>query len=92
MKEHAVRLGREETTVVDASALPKRFLLLPTEGRALRVMVAARCLGYVWTEEERWMARGSQGALLDTGSGSTVTEAVRAVFAGQSEPVLLRAQ
>lgn len=77
---------------VHAEQLPKRFSLIPTEGRVLQVVVAARCLGYVWTEEERWLARGVEGSLLTTGSGETLLEAVEAVFAEQQHRVFLRAQ
>ncbi len=80
-----------EMAIREPGDLPKRFTLLP-QGSALRVMVAARCLGYVWTEEERWLARAQEGALLDTGSGETVYEAVAAVFERFNQQVFLRAQ
>lgn len=62
-----------------SSELPKSFMLRPTGG-ALQVMHATRCVGYVWTERDRWWARSRAGELLDTGSGNTVTEAVSALF------------
>lgn len=60
--------------------LPKRFVLLPDDKGALEVNVSAQCVGYVWTDEEKWMAKSYSGEMLDTGSGNSVFEAVAAVF------------
>ena len=71
----------------DHDALPERFLLLPEAGNGLRVMLAAQCVGYVWSdharpvgEGERWLACGREGSPLETGPGCTLYEAVAAVF------------
>jgi hypothetical protein len=80
------------TATTRGNKLPRRFLLLPTEDAALQVIMAARCVGYVWTEEERWLARAPEGYLLDTGSGETVFEAVAAVFERFNQQVFLQAQ
>lgn len=69
--------------------VPKRFKLVPTAGGALEVVHAARCVGYVWTEREQWLARSREGTLLDTGSGETVAEAVEALFRKCDEHALL---
>ena len=61
-------------------ALPKQFTLLPDRAGKMQVLHAATCVGYVWTEHNRWLARSREGTLLDTGSGETVTEAVSALF------------
>lgn len=74
-----------------SGALPKRFALLP-KGEGLRVVVAARCVGYVWSEEERWRARARGGAPLELGPGATLFEAVSAVFARQRGQRFLKAQ
>ncbi len=68
------RVAGMETT------LPKRFALLPSSDGYMKVNVAARCVGYVWPEQEKWLAKDSRGAILDTGAGQSVLEAVTAVF------------
>lgn len=72
--------------------MPKRFKLVPTVGGALEVVHAAQCVGYVWSEQEQWLARSREGTLLNTGSGKTVAEAVQALFQKREEHVLLKAQ
>ncbi|MCA9838634.1 MAG: hypothetical protein KC422_17075 [Trueperaceae bacterium] len=62
------------------TTLPKRFALLPSSDGSMKVNVAARCVGYVWSEKEKWLAKDSSGAPLDTGAGQSVLEAVTAVF------------
>ncbi len=62
------------------SMLPKRFALLPSSDGSLQVNLAKQCVGSVWPEQEKWLAKDSQGAMLDTGSGCSVFEAVTAVF------------
>lgn len=62
------------------TTLPKRFALLPSSDGSMKVDVATQCVGYVWSEKERWLAKDSQGTLLDTGAGRSVLEAVTAVF------------
>lgn len=76
-------------TLVDA---PKRFKLVPTVGGALEVVHATQCVGYVWTECGRWLARSREGTLLDTGSGMTVAEAIEALFEQRNGHVFLKAQ
>jgi hypothetical protein len=60
--------------------LPKRFLLTPSSDGSLEVTVARQCLGYIWPDHDRWLARDSEGALLDTGTGESALAAVSAVF------------
>ena len=60
--------------------LPKRFLLVPSSDGSLEVSIAAQCLGYVWPTEDKWLARNTEGTLLDTGNGDSVLAAVSAVF------------
>lgn len=62
------------------TTLPKRFALLPSSDGSMKVNVATHCVGYVWSEKEKWLAKDSQGALIDTGAGKSVFEAVTAVF------------
>ena len=71
--------------------VPKRFKLVPTTGGALEVVHATQCVGYVWTEQEKWLARSREGALLDTGS-KTVAEAIEALFEQRSRHIFLKAQ
>ena len=49
-------------------------------------------MGYVWTEQDQWLARSREGMLLDTGSGETVAEALEALFLQRDEQVFLKAQ
>ena len=72
--------------------LPKRFALLPTHGDGLQVVVAAQCVGYVWSDRERWRANARGGEVLELGPAATLYEAVSAVFARQREQRVLKAQ
>ena len=71
-------------------SLPDRFMLVPARGGALEVVHAAQSVGYVWTEDDKWLARSqTTGALVDTGSGDTVAEAVSALFQTRVEPLIV---
>ena len=66
-------------TYLQAASLPKQFSLFPLS-QGFEVNVAKTCVGYVWTDKNRWLAKNAQGKLLDTGSGESVYEAVSALF------------
>ena len=60
------------------NALPKRFVLLPAHDGVLEVNVSAQCVGYVWTDEDKWLAKDREGQSL--GVSVSLYEAVHAVF------------
>ena len=60
------------------NALPKRFVLLPSDGGVLEVNVSAETVGYVWTDEDKWLAKDREGQSL--GVSVSLFEAVNAVF------------
>jgi hypothetical protein len=60
------------------NTLPKRFVLLPGHDGVLEVNVSAQCVGYVWTDEEKWLAKDREGQPL--GMSVSLFEAVHAVF------------
>jgi hypothetical protein len=60
------------------NALPKRFVLLPAQDGVLEVNVSAQCVGYVWTDDEKWLAKDREGHSL--GVSVSLYEAVHAVF------------
>jgi hypothetical protein len=60
------------------NTLPKRFVLLPSDGGVLEVSVSAQCVGYVWTDDDMWLAKDREGQPL--GVGMSLFEAVHAVF------------
>ena len=70
--------------------LPERFLLVPTDGGALRVMHAAQCVGYLWPEGNKWWARDDAGALLDGGTNDSVHGVLSALFAARRKQVFLK--
>jgi hypothetical protein len=61
-----------------SNAVPKRFVLLPVHDGVLEVNVSAQCVGYVWPNENQWMAKDRDGQPL--GVSVTLHEAVKAVF------------
>jgi hypothetical protein len=64
------------------NALPKRFVLLPAQDGVLEVSVSAQCVGYVWTDDEKWLAKDRDGHSL--GVSVSLYEAVHAVFSTYS--------
>lgn len=60
------------------NALPKRFVLLPAQDGVLEVNVSAQCVGYVWTDDDKWLAKDREGQSL--GVSVSLFEAVHAVF------------
>ncbi len=60
------------------NTLPKRFVLLPAHDGVLEVNVSAQCVGYVWADEEKWLAKDREGQSL--GMSVSLLEAVQAVF------------
>lgn len=73
-----------------ASGLPKRFMLIPDQG-TLQVIYAAQCIGHVWSEQNRWWARTTEGTVLEI-KGQSVLEAVTALFDEKNRHILLKAQ
>ncbi len=60
------------------NTLPKRFVLLPSPDGVLEVSVSAQCVGYVWTDDNKWLAKDRKGQAL--GTSVSLYEAVHAVF------------
>jgi uncharacterized membrane-anchored protein YjiN (DUF445 family) len=60
------------------NTLPKRFVLLPAHDGVLEVNVSAQCVGYVWTDDNKWLAKDREGQSL--GVSVSLFEAVHAVF------------
>jgi uncharacterized membrane-anchored protein YjiN (DUF445 family) len=61
-----------------ANSVPKRFVLLPAHDGVLEVNVSAQCVGYVWTDDNQWLAKDREGQSL--GVSVSLFEAVNAVF------------
>lgn len=61
-----------------SNSVPKRFVLLPAHDGVLEVNVSAQCVGYVWTDDNQWLAKDREGQSL--GVSVSLFEAVNAVF------------
>ncbi|MGL4610825.1 MAG: hypothetical protein ACRCYY_14290 [Trueperaceae bacterium] len=77
MFNHVIENCVESAPVV-LTIVPKRFALLPSSEGVFEVNVSAQCVGYVWTDDNQWLAKDRTGQHL--GGNVTLHEAVRAVF------------